>query len=267
SASLDLGDLPGEVRLHEHAAAPRSRIVDDVATQAGVEDMVLRLEVPDFTLVGDGLDLLDHAFGDLQMTSPALVRLDSRVEVDQIVSPALTNLGVEADALARRARDEMTKAEHQDRRLRLEALELVRSVAGAKPIPLVVTLEESQLGLSLRVENAPRHPLVAIRGVDLRTKPVHERLRMTNRQPPDVARALDEIRIDSEVSEEHLGASLERFSILVVDPDLAGGDTALGHEEAQQPRHVLVEPHAGTVRQVHQRDPVADRQISRRPRH
>src|SRR5262249_49321294 len=93
---FDLRDLLGEVRLHEHAAAPRSRIVDDVATQAGVEDMVLRLEVPDFTLVGDGLDLLNHVLGDFQMTSPALVRLDTGVEVDQIVGPALTNLGVEA---------------------------------------------------------------------------------------------------------------------------------------------------------------------------
>src|SRR4029077_7223696 len=180
------------------------------------------LEVPDLALVGDGLDLLDHIVGDFQVTSPALVRLDSRVEVDKIVGPALTNLGVEADALARRARHEIAKPERQDRRLRLEALELVRSVAGAKPIPFVVPLEERQLGLALRVENAPRHPLVAIRGVDLRTKPVHERLGMTNRQPPDVSRALDEVRIDSEVPQEHLGAPLERFSILV--------NTPLGHE-------------------------------------
>ena len=136
----------------------------------------------------------------------------------------------------------------------------------SQPITLVVATHERQLGVRLRVEDAARYPLVVIAGVHLWPQPPGERLGAPDRQPPDVSgRALNESAVLPEMLEQDLGASLERLAVFVVDPDLAVRDATLGDEEAEQPRDILVDPHAGARWHLDQREPVADVQVARRP--
>src|SRR6266540_1173240 len=134
-------------------------------------------------------------------------------------------------------------------------------MAGAEPLRLVVAAEKGQLGVTLSVEDGARHPLVPAGSVNLRVKPPGKRPGPANREPPDTALPFDKIRVYPEVLEQHLGASLQGLPIPAVDADLAAGDRALGREEPQQPRHILVHPHARALWQSHQRYPVAHRQV------
>jgi hypothetical protein len=138
---------------------------------------------------------------------------------------------------------------------------------GPKTVTLVVAAQEGKLRIPLSIENARRHPLVAVRRVHLRMEPAREGFRLADDQTPHPARGLAEVRVFSVVLQQDLGASLQRFAVAVVDADLAVCDAALGDEESQQPGHVLVDPHPRALRQVHQRHSIADGKVLGRRHH
>src|SRR4029450_4533158 len=113
-------------------APPRPGVVNEVTPEPRMEDVVLSFEIPHLTLVGNGLDLLDHVLGDREMTSPALMAHVARIEVDQNVCPTIAYFCVHADPLSRGFRHEATEAEGQDGGLGLETLELGDIMAGAQ---------------------------------------------------------------------------------------------------------------------------------------
>jgi hypothetical protein len=80
-----------------------------------MEDVILRLEIPHFSVVRYRLDLLDRVLRDFQVPTPSRVRLEIGVQIHEVVRSISPHLGVQTDALPGRVRDQVDESEGQDR--------------------------------------------------------------------------------------------------------------------------------------------------------